>query len=177
MGWKRLETLTPAVTSAPSPRPPLTTARSPSQVNSSLVKQRSREWETKREEEGNKIVYRCLLVHAGASLCEIQVQDGSTIELEDSGNVCYSLWVSFAEIYNEFIYDLLAEEPNPSRRRRPALRLAEDKNHNHFIKGKEVLRIMEPIPILLYSVSSSLRSAPNIKIAPLKYIHSDAKFV
>ena len=73
--------------------------------------------------------------HTGASLCEIQVQDGSTIDLENNGDVCYSLWVSFAEIYNEFIYDLLAEEPDKTRRGRPPLRLAEDRNHNHFIKG------------------------------------------
>ena len=71
------------------------------------------------------------------SLDDIQVQDGSTIDLDNSTNVCYSLWVSFAEIYNEFIYDLLGEEPK-SRRRRPALKLAEDKNHNHFIKGKSM---------------------------------------
>ena len=78
-----------------------------------------------------------VVMYAGMSLDDIQVQDGSTIDLEDSTNVCYSLWVSFAEIYNEFIYDLLGEEPK-SRRRRPALKLAEDKNHNHFIKGKSM---------------------------------------
>ena len=78
-----------------------------------------------------------VVMYAGMSLDDIQVQDGSTIDLEDSTNVCYSLWVSFAEIYNEFIYDLLGEEPR-SRRRRPALKLAEDKNHNHFIKGKSM---------------------------------------
>ena len=75
------------------------------------------------------------------------MQDGSTIDLEDSGVVCYSFWVSFAEIYNEFIYDLLADEPNKSRRGR---RLAEDKNHNHFVKGMYciVLRVFQPWPSL-----------------------------
>ena len=76
----------------------------------------------------------------GGSICEIQVQDGSTIDLEDSGDVCYSLWVSFAEIYNEFIYDLLAGEPDKTIRGRPTLKLAEDRNHNHFIKGSEGVR-------------------------------------
>lgn len=73
--------------------------------------------------------------YTGASLYEIQVQDGSTVDLEDGGDVCYSLWVSFAEIYNEFIYDLLADEPGKARQGWTSLRLAEDKNHNHFIKG------------------------------------------
>ena len=63
------------------------------------------------------------------------MQDGSTIELDDLSNVCYSVWVSFTEIYKEFIYDLLVEEPK-NRRNRPALKLAEDRNHNHFIKGE-----------------------------------------
>ena len=71
-------------------------------------------------------------------MCEMQVQDGSTVELEDASGVCYSLWVSFAEIYNELIYDLLAEEQvcGNTKPSRPSLRLAEDRNHNHFIKGE-----------------------------------------
>lgn len=63
------------------------------------------------------------------------MQDGSTLELEDSGDVCYSVWISFAEVYNEFIYDLLGEGPK-TRSHRSSLKLAEDRNHNHFIKGK-----------------------------------------
>ena len=106
--------------SAVSLRPPPTTAKSLSQVMNQV-----------NHCSMNTVVW-CV---AGTSLCEIQVQDGSTIELEDSAGVCYSLWVSFAEIYNELIYDLLAEEPCKTRRSRPALKLAEDRNHNHFIKG------------------------------------------
>ena len=73
----------------------------------------------------------------GTSLCEIQVEDGSIIDLGDSVDVSYSLWVSFAEIYNEFIYDLFGEELINSNKKhcRSALKLAEDRNHNHFIKG------------------------------------------
>ena len=71
----------------------------------------------------------------GTSLDDILVHDSSSVELEDSSDVCYSVWVSFAEIYNEFIYDLLGEEPKNGRNR-PSLRLAEDRNHNHFIKGE-----------------------------------------
>ena len=63
------------------------------------------------------------------------MQDGSTLDLEDSADVCYSVWVSFAEVYNEFIYDLLGEE-SKTRSHRSSLKLAEDTNHNHFIKGK-----------------------------------------
>ena len=83
---------------------------------------------------------------------DIQVQDRSTINLEDSSNICYSLWVSFAEIYNEFIYDLLGEEPK-TRQNRRALKLAEDKNHNHFIKGT----IPKPhLGVVTYTISYAI---------------------
>lgn len=63
------------------------------------------------------------------------MQDGSTLDLEDSAGFCYSVWVSFAEVYNEYIYDLLGEVSD-TRSHRSSLKLAEDRNHNHFIKGK-----------------------------------------
>ena len=49
-------------------------------------------------------------------------------------NISYSIWMSFAEIYNEFIYDLLVEDPVPGKPR-PSLKLSEDRNKNAFIKG------------------------------------------
>ena len=36
--------------------------------------------------------------------------------LQGQGNVKFSIWVSFAEIYNEFIYDLLDKIPTSSKR-------------------------------------------------------------
>ena len=62
------------------------------------------------------------------------MHDGSSVEIEDMANMCYSVWVSFAEIYNEFIYDLLSEPPAKGKQR-TALKISEDRNKNHFIKG------------------------------------------
>ena len=59
--------------------------------------------------------------------------DSSSIVLDDSGHY-YSVWVSYAEIYNEFIYDLLGDPPVKGKPR-PVLKLQEDKNHNQFIRG------------------------------------------
>lgn len=70
----------------------------------------------------------------GMSFDDVQVHDDMSIELEWGENHQFSVWVSFAEIYNEFIYDLLTEAPRKGKQR-PALKLAEDKNHNHFVKG------------------------------------------
>ena len=54
----------------------------------------------------------------------------------------YAIWISFAEIYNENIYDLfekLPEVKNGEKPRRCPLKLADDKNGTVYIKGlKEV---------------------------------------
>ena len=74
--------------------------------------------------------------HTDASFEDFQ-HDDSSIELEDCDNQQFSLWVSFAEIYNEFIYDLLVEPPTKARAR-TCLKIREDKNSNQFIKGMPV---------------------------------------
>lgn len=45
----------------------------------------------------------------------------------------FSIWVSFFEIYNELLYDLL--EPPSQQRKRQTLRLCEDQNGNPYVKG------------------------------------------
>ena len=54
------------------------------------------------------------------------------VDIQGQENVKFSIWVSFAEIYNEFIYDLLDKIPQQKRR---VLRLSDDPNGNVFIKG------------------------------------------
>ena len=45
----------------------------------------------------------------------------------------FSIWISFFEIYNELLYDLL--EPPSQQRKRQTLRLCEDQNGNPYVKG------------------------------------------
>ncbi|XP_023685137.1 kinesin-like protein KIF20A isoform X2 [Paramormyrops kingsleyae] len=73
-------------------------------------------------------------------------------QLEDSDSVCldvdslshsggsdleegvqFSIWVSFFEIYNEFLYDLL-ESPTLQSRKRGTLRLSDDRHGNPYVK-------------------------------------------
>jgi len=61
--------------------------------------------------------------------------DGHSVALDDD-SYYYSIWVSYAEIYNEFIYDLLGDPPVKGKSR-TSLKLVEDKHHNLFIKGNE----------------------------------------
>ncbi|KAG8008168.1 Kinesin-like protein KIF20A [Nibea albiflora] len=53
-------------------------------------------------------------------------------DLEDG--VHFSIWVSFYEIYNEFLYDLLDASPSLQPRKRATLRLSDDKQGNPYVK-------------------------------------------
>ncbi|XP_073335621.1 kinesin-like protein KIF20A [Pagrus major] len=74
-------------------------------------------------------------------------------QLEDTDSVClepdslshsggdhleegvqFSIWVSFYEIYNEFLYDLLDASPALQPRKRATLRLSDDKAGNPYVK-------------------------------------------
>lgn len=52
--------------------------------------------------------------------------------------VQFSIWVSFYEIYNEFLYDLLDAAPSMQPRKRVTLRLSDDKHGNPYVKGNIV---------------------------------------
>ena len=73
-----------------------------------------------------------------------RVKDNTSIDLSQS-TLHYAIWVSFAEIYNENIYDLLEKMPeikkgDNAKPRRSPLKLADDKGGSVYIKGlKEVL--------------------------------------
>ena len=47
----------------------------------------------------------------------------------------FLVWVSFCEIYNEYIYDLLEPIPKKKNARRHALILRDDKNGSPYVKG------------------------------------------
>lgn len=52
--------------------------------------------------------------------------------------VQFSVWVSFYEIYNEFLYDLLDISPSLQLRKRVTLRLSDDKQGNPYVKGERL---------------------------------------
>lgn len=47
-----------------------------------------------------------------------------------------SIWISFYEIYNEQIYDLLVPFTGKKPTDRPTLKLGEDSQKNVYVKGK-----------------------------------------
>lgn len=62
------------------------------------------------------------------------VEAGDKISLAVEPHTKFSVWVSFCEIYNENIHDLLEVTPNGATRR-TALRLSQDVKGNAFVRG------------------------------------------
>ncbi|XP_063963250.1 kinesin-like protein KIF20B isoform X2 [Lytechinus pictus] len=70
-----------------------------------------------------------------------RIPDDTMVNVDAQGPIKFSIWVSFAEIYNEYMYDLLEPLPKEKKIRRQALKLAEDKNGSIYIKGLKQIRV------------------------------------
>ncbi|XP_070594904.1 kinesin-like protein KIF20A [Erythrolamprus reginae] len=60
--------------------------------------------------------------------------DPDYVSFVTQGDVQFSIWVSFFEIYNEMIYDLLEAPVSAPNHKRPTLRLCEDPTGNTYVK-------------------------------------------
>eukprot|EP00095_Tigriopus_kingsejongensis_P010559 maker-scaffold421_size176100-snap-gene-0.31 protein:Tk10559 transcript:maker-scaffold421_size176100-snap-gene-0.31-mRNA-1 annotation:"golgin subfamily a member 4-like" len=71
-------------------------------------------------------------------------RDESKVELKQS-DIKYAMWISFAEIYNENVHDLLEKIPATRNKgekpRRPPLKLAEDKNGSIYVRGLKEIKV------------------------------------
>uniref|UniRef100_A0A8D0HYJ7 Kinesin-like protein n=1 Tax=Sus scrofa TaxID=9823 RepID=A0A8D0HYJ7_PIG len=56
-------------------------------------------------------------------------------------DIRFSIWISFFEIYNELLYDLL--EPPSQQRKRQTLRLCEDQNGNPYVKDLNWINVQD----------------------------------
>ena len=69
-----------------------------------------------------------------------RVKDKTAIDLNQTTTKHYTVWISFAEIYNENIYDLFEKLPEVKNKgekpRRIPLKLADDRGGWVYIKGK-----------------------------------------
>ncbi|NXR27082.1 KI20A protein, partial [Cinclus mexicanus] len=69
--------------------------------------------------------------------------DLDRISLTSSGDVQFSIWVSFFEIYNELIYDLLESALPGQNRKRQTLRLCEDQTGNPYVKDLNWINVRD----------------------------------
>ncbi|KAI0213937.1 Kinesin-like protein KIF20A [Lamellibrachia satsuma] len=68
-------------------------------------------------------------------------REETAVDVKQQGNIKFSVWVSFGEIYNEYIYDLLDPVAKKKSARRPTLQLREDKNGMPYIKGLKQIHV------------------------------------
>lgn len=71
-------------------------------------------------------------------MAELSTVDGMSLNLKTDFK--YSVWVSFCEIYNENIYDLMEMMPSGASRR-TVLRLSQDIMGRTFVKGTTLFGI------------------------------------
>ncbi|NXJ66509.1 KI20A protein, partial [Rostratula benghalensis] len=69
--------------------------------------------------------------------------DLDRISLANTGDVQFSIWVSFFEIYNELIYDLLEQTLPGQNRKRQTLRLCEDQTGNPYVKDLNWINVCD----------------------------------
>lgn len=76
-------------------------------------------------------------LESGECLLDIEnrIREETKVMVEDQGQILFSVWVSFAEIYNEQIFDLLQPLSKKKNARRPVLKLSDDRNGSPYIKG------------------------------------------
>ena len=67
---------------------------------------------------------------------ENRVREETAVSVSDQSQMRFSVWVSFAEIYNEQIFDLLEPVSKKKNARRPILGLRADKNGSPYISGE-----------------------------------------
>jgi kinesin family protein 20 len=65
---------------------------------------------------------------------QARLNNSSLVSVEGQ-EVVFSIWISFAEVYNENVFDLL-EPIRPRKQRRQNLALGEDNNGQVYIKGQ-----------------------------------------
>uniref|UniRef100_A0A8C3XH30 Kinesin-like protein n=1 Tax=Cyanoderma ruficeps TaxID=181631 RepID=A0A8C3XH30_9PASS len=69
--------------------------------------------------------------------------DLDRISLTSTGDVQFSIWVSFFEIYNELIYDLLEPAVPGQNRKRQTLRLCEDQTGNPYVRDLNWINVRD----------------------------------
>lgn len=69
------------------------------------------------------------------SIVDERVRESASINVEAQGQIRFLVWVSFLEIYNELVYDLLVPVPKKKNARRPVLQLREDRRGVPYVRG------------------------------------------
>ncbi|XP_051785025.1 kinesin-like protein KIF20A isoform X2 [Erpetoichthys calabaricus] len=104
------------------------------------------------KEDGDRIVTRSTSAancknmiksaHASLSFSSVSYdQTESTVSNSDIETLHFSVWISFYEIYNECVFDLLEPLPTSKNQKRANLRVCEDHSGNSYIKDLKWINV------------------------------------
>ncbi|GFR60097.1 kinesin-like protein [Elysia marginata] len=68
-------------------------------------------------------------------------RDRERVKVDVDEKMKFGVWVSFVEVYNEQVYDLLVPVPQKKKAKRQTLRISEDRNGNPYIKGLKEIHV------------------------------------
>ncbi|CAL8293447.1 unnamed protein product [Lota lota] len=93
--------------------------------------------------------------------CVAEMESSST----ETRDITFTLWVAFFEIYNESVYDLLQATLGPKSKKRPALRVCEDRAGSAYVRDLKWINIqnLEEASTLLHFGNKN-RSAASTKM-------------
>ena len=74
-------------------------------------------------------------------LADVVNREREKLKVDVEEKIRFGVWVSFAEVYNESVYDLLVPVPLKKKGKRQTLRISDDRNGNPYIKGNLIMII------------------------------------
>ncbi|GFO47821.1 kinesin-like protein [Plakobranchus ocellatus] len=74
-------------------------------------------------------------------LAEVVNRDRIKLTVDVEERLQFGVWVSFAEVYNEHVYDLLVPVPHQKKAKRQTLRICDDRYGNPYIKGLKEIHV------------------------------------
>ncbi|XP_072113322.1 kinesin-like protein KIF20A [Mobula birostris] len=93
------------------------------------------------------------------------ITGASEISLVDQKQRRFSVWVSFCEIYNEYVYDLLDPMPTSRNQKRQNLRVCEDQKGNSYVKDLKWINVTSSDEALkVLKIGNKNRSLASTKI-------------
>ncbi|XP_061093627.1 kinesin-like protein KIF20A isoform X2 [Conger conger] len=102
---------------------------------------------------------------SASSLSFSSISYDQTVDSTDAASEKFSMWVSFYEVYNEAVYDLLQPVPSAKNKKRSALRVCEDKTGNSYVRDLKCINVQnseEACRIL--KIGNKHRSAASTKL-------------
>ncbi|KAJ8277651.1 hypothetical protein GJAV_G00078100 [Gymnothorax javanicus] len=102
---------------------------------------------------------------SASSLSLASLSDDKTADSTDTTSERFSMWVSYYEIYNEAVYDLLQPIQSSKNKKRSALRVCDDSTGNSYVRGLKCINVQNTEEAWrILKIGNKHRSAASTKL-------------